>query len=139
MKDKIGRLIKHIDMAFDSEITQTLKKYGITSSQIEVLIYLHRNQDHKINQREIEHSLHRSNPTITGILNRLEKNGFIVRESCNQDARYKYIVSTEKARQFHQEMKQSIDKKEALLLSCLSEDEREELIYLLKKLLNNMR
>ena len=138
MQEKIGRLIKHIDMVFGSEITQTLKKYGVTSSQMEVLIYLNRNQDHEINQREIEYSLHRSNPTVTGILNRLEKNEFILRQPSNKDARYKCIVSTNKAKQLHADMKQALEKKEAMLLACLSDLERQELIRLLKKLLENI-
>ena len=139
MQEKISRLIKHIDMVFGCEITQTLKKYGITSSQIDVLIYLHRNQEHEVNQREIEYFLHRSNPTVTGILNRLEKNGFILRQPSKKDARYKCIVSTDKAKQLHADMKQALDKKEAMLLACLSDEEREELIRLLKKLLENIR
>lgn len=137
-EEKIGRLIKRIDLTFAYEMMKTVKKYDLTSSQVEVLMYLGRNQDHEICQREIERFLHSSNPTVTGILKRLEKNGFIEREISTKDARYKHIIQSDKAKKIHREIKAALQNNEERLLSCLSDEERKELIYLLKKLIKNM-
>lgn len=135
-KQRIGYMIKMIDNTYKHEINQKLKDYGLTQTQSSLLLYLARNKDHEISQREIERFMDCTNPTITGILNRLEKNGFIIRKSSSKDARFKCVELSDKANQMHKEIREVLDMNEAHLLACLNENEREQLHDLLSKLLN---
>ncbi len=134
-KERIGYMIKMIDNTYKLEINLKLKDYRLTQTQSNLLLYLARNDDHKITQREIERFMDCTNPTITGILNRLEKNDFIVRKNSDEDARSKCVELSEKAKQMHREIEEVITLNEARLLSCLEEDERDSLRSLLRKLL----
>ena len=49
-----------------------------------------------VNQKDIEKALSLKNPTVTGILKRLDEKGFILAVPSNQDKRCKNIYPTEK-------------------------------------------
>ena len=54
-------------------MNEGLKKYDLTKSQRDVLGYLHFTDKDPVIQKDIEEHFHISNPTVTGILNRLEQ------------------------------------------------------------------
>lgn len=86
----------HIEMR--KKFNQEMKNLGMTSPQVEVLMYLvHQKKKEEVNQKDIEYVTGLSNPTVSGILNRLEEKDFIKRETSKRDARYKIILLTEKA------------------------------------------
>ncbi|HJD25491.1 MAG TPA: MarR family winged helix-turn-helix transcriptional regulator [Candidatus Blautia intestinipullorum] len=58
-----------------------------------LLASLHRD----VYQKDVEEEFQIRKSTVTGILKLMEKNGFIRRESAQQDARLKKLVPTEKA------------------------------------------
>ena len=58
-----------------------------------------------MNQKDIEKELDISNPTVTGILNRLEVKGLITRVPCRHDARAKNIEVTEKALELDKQLR----------------------------------
>ena len=68
----------------------------------------------------------------------MEKNGLIVRESVDYDARLKRIVLTEKANDLFCLFKEEIRKNEELLKKGFSQEELETLIYLLGKVQLNL-
>lgn len=63
---------------------------------MDVLLYLKRHEEDKLTQRDLETGLTLKNPTVTGLLNRLEEKGFITREQNLNDKRSKFIKMTEK-------------------------------------------
>lgn len=132
--NKLGVLIKMIHFTYESKINDVLKMYDLTRSQCDILMYLSRS-DENVTQRMIEKTFHISNPTVTGLLNRLENKGFIERKSLGRDARYKYIVLTDKAIKVEKKLKEELDKNEEELFSFLNNEEREMLRILLKKII----
>ena len=58
----------------------------------------HQQESKKVFQRDIERAFSIRRSTASVILQRMERNGLIVRESVPEDARLKCIVLTEKAR-----------------------------------------
>ena len=141
MKDSISGLIRFIDNLFQSEINKDLKDSCITNSQAEVLIRTKLKNDEKIeiNQIDLQNELNLSNPTITGILNRLEEKGLIKRMASIKNARYKSIVITDSGREELKKGELVIRKIEAKLVNGLTDKEIETLSNLLEKILNNMR
>ena len=72
------------------------------------LIHFLYDQTEPVYQRDIEKRLCIRRSTVTATLNRMEKNGLIVRESVPEDARLKRIVLTEKAISLHNDVEKEI-------------------------------
>lgn len=60
-------------------------RYDLTPAQASILMYLEK-ADHPVNQRELENYFRLSNPTVTGLMKRMEAKGFIRREISQADA-----------------------------------------------------
>ncbi len=72
----LGFKIKQINNVYEKDLTERLKIIGITSSQCAVLDFLfHTNKD-EVNQIDVEKGLNLKNPTVTGLLKRLDEKGF---------------------------------------------------------------
>ena len=69
----------------------------LTGMQGWMIGYLYDHREEDIFQRDIESRFNIRRSTVTGILQLMEKNGLIVRESVATDARLKKIVLTQKA------------------------------------------
>lgn len=135
---KIGILVKKINTTFEAEINNALKRYDLTKVQFDVLRYLDFNKEKKTTQRDIENYFGITNPTVSGILNRLESKQLITRITSNEDARCKYIKQTDKAIVLHTQLRSHMDKKEKQLKANFSKEEEESLLYLLQKILKNI-
>ena len=93
----IGFMIKQINNVFEKELNEKVKKLGLTSSQCAVLDYLFHTSKDEISQRDVERHLSLKNPTVTGLLKRLDEKGYILCVPNAKDKRKKNIYLTEKA------------------------------------------
>lgn len=77
-----------------------LADLGITAMQSRVLHYtVWKSREGPVFQRDVEAAFGLSRSTATGILQLLEKDGFLVRRAVPSDGRLKQLVPTEKGRQ----------------------------------------
>lgn len=134
----INKQLKMIHNTFEERRNKHLLKYNLTSSQQEILFYLGFHEGEPIHQREIEKWFHLKNPTVTGILNRLEEKGFIVRKTGETDKRFRMIELTEKSRCLMQEMREEMWQMNDKIYSCMTEEERSQLSGLLERILNTL-
>lgn len=124
MKDKkLGYYFKVMANEMARNRNKDLEQLGLTSSQCDILMYLIKHHREEINQREIEQFFKLSNPTVSGILDRLETKGFIIRKPSLKDARSKQIVLTDKSKQIHHHMKKKMEELEKQLLENVSNEE----------------
>lgn len=93
----VGFLFKQINTVYEKDINNQLKGIGITSSQCEVLDYLFHCDKEEVNQRDIEKALNLKNPTVTGLLQRLDEKGYVLIVPNAKDKRKKKVYLTEKA------------------------------------------
>lgn len=135
----IAPLIKMIDNAIKQRCDTHMKLHGLTYSQMDVLIFLLVNHEDEINSKDIEMKFNITNPTVTGILNRLEKKGFIRREVSSKDSRYKAIRVTETSRALDDELKESGRNLDAELTQIFSPEEKKLFISFLQRMLSNMQ
>lgn len=135
----IGKLIKQLHIALENNFNKFSKKYKLTSSQMDILIFLLHNEDKIVNQRDIENFLSLSNPTIAGTLLRLEKKGFIIRKISSKDRRYKEIYLTDKSRELKDIIFKYIRDNDNKMFSNMSEEEKENLKNIITKILNNIQ
>ena len=142
MKRSIGEpiVLTHLKMVehFAKRIgDEQLKQIDLTQSQADVIILLAHESGKVFRQRDIEIALNYSNPTVTGLLNRLEQKGFIVRRVDPEDSRARIISLTNKALEIIEEIYQSIRRTEQMLLDGFSEEEIEILQPLMSRIAKN--
>lgn len=95
---------------------------GLTTMQKHVLKFLLLETLHKVvYQKDIEEEFQIRKSTATGMLQLLEKNGFIVRESEKKDARLKRIIPTKKAEALRPSILAHIRQSETQLTTDISE------------------
>lgn len=134
----IGFMIRQINNIYEKEFNRMLKSIGITSSQCEVLDYLFQTSEEEITQRDIERQLCLKNPTVTGLLKRLEEKGFIFSVPSPSDKRCKNIYLTEKAYDIQRKMEASRKKSDKMLILGMSKREVEAFERTLEKVLYNI-
>ena len=74
----LGFLFKQISTIYEKEFNRKLRTLGITASQCVVLDYLFTSRKEHVTQRDIEKALNLRNPTVTGLMKRLDEKGFIL-------------------------------------------------------------
>ena len=88
------RLFRLLHSTLRENVDQNIKALELTTSQLDVLICIAEQGGGPVNQRKIEEELRLTNPTVTGILKRLEKKGFITRTVGAKDRRYREVRLT---------------------------------------------
>ena len=135
----IGKLIKELHTTLDNRFNRFLDKHKLTSSQMDILMFLYHNEEKVINQRDIENFFGLSNPTIEGNLYLLEKKGFIKRKVSLEDKRYKEIYLTQKSKKLKEIVFEDIRKNNEVMFSNMSDEEKETLVFIIQKLLSNIQ
>lgn len=134
----IGFLFKQINNVYEKEFNNRLRKLGITSSQCEVLDFLLQSSKDQVTQRDIERALNLKNPTVTGLLKRLDEKGFILSVPSGKDKRCKNIYLTEKAYDIQKRMEVHRKKLDKMLTLGMTEKEAEALYKMLNRVLYNI-
>lgn len=93
--NEVVTTLRQIIRAIDLQSKKLIKKYGLTLPQLILLNEIKKNPEQPISRISKQISL--SQATVTSILNRLEKQGFVVRERGKEDKRKVYTYITEKA------------------------------------------
>ena len=68
----------------------------------------------------------------------MEQNGYLTREPVKEDARLKRLVLTEKGQETSDSIQQRLDNFEASLASLYTEEEQQQLLTLLKRLIDQV-
>ena len=125
----IGGLIRRLDMLNLRSHDTLIDRHGLTPPQINALNALYEMHQEGLtpNQRMLEKRLYLTNPTVTGLLGRLEAKGMIERS--------KRIVLTPKGIDCRQSVHASLETTEARLTACLSEREREQMEEMLLRMI----
>lgn len=135
----IGELVKHLHKMFEQAINENMSSVNLTRSQMDVLVYTYfKNKNGiEVNQVDIERDLNLKNPTVTGLISRLEKKEYVKREKSSKGSNYKSIVVTENGKAIIENGKQITDKVEKEIFSVLTNEEKKELTRLIQKVIDN--
>lgn len=134
----IGFVFKQINNVYEKDFNNRLRSLGITSSQCGVLDYLFNSQKEEVTQRDIERGLSLKNPTVTGLLKRLDEKGFVLVVPSPKDKRCKNVHLTEKAYDIHRRMEADRKKIDRQLTLGMTKKEIEALQKMLNKVLYNI-
>ena len=115
-------------------IVEELKKNGakgLVPSHGDILVCLY-NQD-KMTMKDIADKIHRTRPTVTVLVDKLEKLGYLKREVSTEDSRYTYICLTKQGLDFKPIFEQISNDLTDMLYKNLSDSEADILEELLRK------
>lgn len=123
------------------EITdQLLTEYGLNTSQAILLWHINQSieENIEINRKYLEKTMALSGPSVTNLLNGLEKSGFILRNNHPMDGRNLRIDVTAKAKQFITEKSSALSKTEELITEGMSDAEKSMFVSLLTRAFENV-
>lgn len=89
-------------------------------------------------QRDVEKQYDIRRSSATEMLQLLEKNGYLTKESVAEDARLKKLLLTEKAIEADDQIKAYIENFERNLLEGISAEEQDTLLHILEKVKRNL-
>lgn len=134
----ISYLFKQITIINDKTLNKGFESFDITFTQFKILKYLLYFSDKVITQKDIEKHFGISNPTVTGVLDRLEEKKLLERVEVPTDRRKKAIVITAKGRGLLKETKAIFDRQEELFTKNFSDNDLKQLREYLYKIKNNL-
>lgn len=121
----------------DQSVTEALAEVELTAAQGPILGYLARSKDPPC-PRDIEQEFHLSHPTVSGLLSRLEKKGFIRMQPDETDRRSKRIHLLDKGRQCSEDIRQIILQNEQKLIAGFTPEEARQFHSYLVRACGNM-
>lgn len=105
---------------------------GLVPSHGDILVCLYKNN--KMTMKDIANYIHRTKPTVTVLVDKLEKLGYLKRAASDKDSRSTYVILTQKGETFKATFDQISNNLNKMLNKNLSENEVKLLEELLKKM-----
>ena len=130
----LGWAAQMVKAAMDARVS----RYDVTPVQTHVLLYLQRHGG-QVPQQELADYLRVKPSTANGVLDRMEEKGLVRRSVSGADARRRLITLTEKGAEQQALFQQSFLDAEEAMTRGLSPEERETLLYLLNRVIQNLK
>lgn len=131
--------IFRLNNALIKQKNRHMAELDLTSIQADVLMYILVNfRKREINQLDIQKAFKLTNPTVSGIVDRLEEKGFIKRVRSEKDARFRSLVALPKGIELQETLQRRASAAECYLVRDMSEQEQAEFERLLKTALRTM-
>lgn len=131
----VGKWVSMIDRYGQMYIERTYQKYGIGYGQVKFLMLLY--QKDGVSQDTLATELRMDKATTTRAIQKLENVGFVKRFPCKEDRRVNLVYLTEEAIKIEQEIKAILATWTDVITKDFSEEEKEQLIEMLKKVADN--
>lgn len=109
---------------------------GLVVSHGNILDILYDNNG-KLTMKEISKGINRSKSTVTQLVDKLLKDGYVTKESNPEDKRFSYIVLTEKGLSIKKDFREISDNVIREFFKDFTEEEAEVLLLLLDRVINN--
>lgn len=140
-KDEIGFQVHTLSLMIRRLVDQTVfsaRERPVTGRHGRIIGYLYENRFRDVYQRDLEREFAIRRSTVTGMLQLMEKNGLIRRESVKEDARLKKIVLTQKAVNQHEQIRAGIIQVEEKLAAGMTPEEKRTFLSLCEKIRHNL-
>lgn len=111
---------------------------GLVASYGSMLSILYRNNG-KLRMKAVADLINRDKSTVTHLVNKLIKAGYVVREQSSEDSREVYVVLTEKAWDMEENFESISQNLITTAYKGFTEDEKEKLMQLLNKMKDNFK
>ena len=136
-KKSAGYLVNHVARLFAAGLQERITPLGISIGQFPILLELWVRDG--VTQRELLEKLALEQATLANTLNRMERDQLIVRKKHPVDARSQQIWLTPKGRSQRDNAYQAANDQNAQSLAPLSEDEREQFLELMRRIISGSK
>ena len=139
-EDSIGYRMRLIHNCIHKhmEAKRRANEDDVTGMQRWILIYLKKQGEKEIYQKDIEQEFRVSRATASNMLQLMERKGLITRETASCDARQKKLMLTPEARKLLDRAEQDIYGMEARIQDGFSEEEKKKLREYLDRIMKNI-
>ena len=137
LRKHFGPLLRMLHSCTSQSITNALEDMELTAAQGHIIGYLAHRETPPCS-RDIEEAFQLSHPTVSGLLSRLEKKGFIEFRADAHDRRCKRIYILPKGMQCHETIHPNILTTEQRLVAGFTPEEQEQFFAFLERALVNM-
>lgn len=136
--EAFGRLLMALGRkaSLRDPIADSFAKLDVTPAQLHSLMWL--GLDGPLTMGELAHRLRSTEKTITGVVDRMEREGLAKRDRDDKDRRVVHVALTKKGMQMHSKMQLEMRAKLDFLMSLLEPTERKSLIKILVKLVDRI-
>lgn len=124
--------VMHLSDLVENRVGRLLRNHGLTNSQYNVLRIL-RGEGKPLPSLEIAGRMIQVVPAITGLINRLEKQGLVERQPCEQDRRVVRVAITKPGLAVLRRIDKPLDALEKSLLAGVSAAKLAQLAGLLDR------
>ena len=132
-----GHLLRILHWCTDQSMTSALEDMELTAAQGHIMGFLAHSTEPPC-PRDVEEKFHLSHPTVSGLLQRLEKKEFIQLKADESDRRCKRIHVLPKGRQCMENMNQVIQNNEKRLVAGFTPEEQSLFADFLNRAITNM-
>ena len=122
--ESCGLLLKQINEALKRDANEALAGQNLTLSQVGLLAELRSKEKATASMKELEAALAVAQPTVVGIVKRLEQKGFVISFEAPYNHRVKLVQLTEKGMKNLIQGELHMRETEGRILGALSEDQR---------------
>ena len=137
MEKHFGHYVRILHWCTDQSMTNALENMELTAAQGHIMGFLAHRKEPPC-PRDIEQALQLSHPTVSGLLTRLEKKGFIALRPDPADKRCKRIYILPRGQACHQHMIETMDATEKKLLQDFTPQEQMLFSQLLDRAITNI-
>lgn len=106
---EIALLIKEIYSFVMRKVGSSLMDRGLTHQQIMIIQLLAHNQNKEINISDLCREMALTKGTVSGIVQRLEAAGYVLKTKHADDKRNTYVIFSEKGKTFSREFRETIN------------------------------
>lgn len=135
---RLGPTLGHAAHMARAALLNRVSKYDVTPAQTHVLLYLHDHGGQSL-QRELTGHMRVKPSTMNGVLDRMEEKGLVRRSISGRDARRRILTLTDKGEEEQTAFQQSYLDAEEAMVRGFSQEERETLLRLLDRVIQNLK
>ena len=135
--DHYGHMVRVLHRGISQAVTGAMAQMELTSAQGRIMGFLAMCKSPPC-AKDIEEKFHLSHPTVSGLLARLEKKGFIESRPDEADRRCKRIYMLPKGADCNEKIYNVIQENEKKLVTGFTEAEKQQFTDLLTRAANNL-
>lgn len=141
-KRRIGMEIRRLNSMLAHNMSAHVKAEGIDEITLMhgwIIRYLYDNREREVFQKDIEKYFKVSRSSVTGVIQVMEKKGYLRRESVDRDARLKKVILTDRGIHTHEAIESLIDCLNTRTMEGISDEELEIFFRVIQKLEANLQ
>lgn len=138
----VGPVIHKMDKMLSRNMAAKMRAAGIDELTLMhgwIIRYLYERQEEEVFQKDIEKFFSIGRSTVTNIIQLMERNGYIARESVPGDARLKKVRLTNKGITSHEMLEALINRLDGELVQGITEEELDTFYTVMNKIKGNLK